>query len=98
MDLFLKWALLVLVAVTSVVSAVWSWKSRRATDPRLRGLYAARMNIWMGPMLIFIALLYMLLFRSSTLKVIIGAVLILMGLFNLYAGIRNHAVYSRQNG
>jgi len=94
----LQWSLLILVAVTSSVAAVWSWKSRRATDARLRGLYAARMNICMGPMLIFIALLYMLMFSGSTLKVIIGALLILMGLFNLYAGIRNHAVYSRQNG
>jgi len=94
--LVLQWALLALVAVLSALPVRYSFKSRRAGDPRLRGLYGARMNISMGSMVIGIACLYMLLFSGSTLKVIVGAVLILLGLFNIFAGLRNHAVYSRK--
>ncbi|HEY8529185.1 MAG TPA: YtpI family protein [Paenibacillaceae bacterium] len=96
MILVLQWALLALVAVLSALTVRYSFKSRRAGDPRLRGLYGARMNISMGSMVIGIACLYMLLFSGSTLKVIVGAVLILLGLFNIFAGLRNHAVYSRK--
>ena len=96
MILVLQWALLALVAVLSALTVRYSFKSRRAGDPRLRGLYGARMNISMGSMVIGIACLYMLLFSGSTLKVIVGAVLILLGLFNIFAGLRNYAVYSRK--
>lgn len=94
----LQWTLLALVAVLSAVTVRYSFRARRAVDPRLRALNAARMNISMGAMVIAIACLYMLLFSGSTLKVIVGAVLILLGLFNIFAGLRNHAVYSRKEG
>jgi len=51
------------------------------------------MNIAMGVMLILLALIQMLLFAGSTLRVIVGAVFLLLGLFNLFAGLRNHSVY-----
>jgi len=95
--LALEWALLALVVVLSVLSVYYVFKSRRAGEPGLRGLYGARSNISMGALVIAIACLYMLLFSGSTLKVIVVAVLILLGLFNIFAGLRNHAFYSRQD-
>jgi len=95
--LALKWALLALVAVLSVLSVFYVFKSRRSADQRLRELYFARSNISTGSMTIAIACLYALLFSDSTLKVIVVAVLILLGLFNIFAGLRNHAFYSRKN-
>lgn len=88
--------LVILVILSSISSVVFSIRSRRATDSRLHGLYVARMNISMGLMLIFIAFIQMFMFSGSTVRVIVGAVFLLLGLFNLFAGLRNHAVYSRR--
>jgi uncharacterized membrane protein len=59
------------------------------------GLYTAKMNICMGLMLLFIATIQILLFEGSTVRVIVGSIFLLIGLFNLFAGLRNHSVYSR---
>lgn len=93
---FLLYLLAALILLSSVSSVVFSVRSRRTLDARLRGLYAARMNISMGLMLIFIALIQMFLFSGSTTRVIVGAVFLLLGLFNLFAGARNHAIFSRR--
>ena len=90
----LHWLLIILICLTSVLSVVFSFKARRSSAIRLRGIYGARLNICMGIMLVLIALFFMLLFSGSTVKVIIGALFIVMGLFNLFAGLRNHGVYS----
>jgi uncharacterized membrane protein HdeD (DUF308 family) len=89
----LHWLLTIAIIVSSIVSVVYSFKSRRSTDPFVRGLNAARMNISMGAMLIMIALFQMLAFSGSTLKVVIGAVLLVLGVFNIFAGLRNHSTY-----
>ncbi|WP_274652254.1 YtpI family protein [Paenibacillus humicola] len=89
----LHWVLLILICLLSVGSVYFSFKSRRLSDARLRGLNAARMNICMGFMLVLIALFFMLAYSGSTLKVIVGALFIVLGLFNLFAGLRNHSVY-----
>jgi len=94
---FLLYLLAALVILTSVSSVVFSVRTRRATDARLRGLYAARMNMSMGLALIFIALIQMFMFSGSTIRVVVGAVFLLLGLFNLFAGARNHTFYNRRN-
>jgi hypothetical protein len=91
----LQWVFAALIIVTSVLSALNSYRSRRAADGRMRGLYASRMNISMGLMLVFIAIIQMFLFSGSTLRVIVGALFMVIGLFNLFAGMRNHSHYSR---
>lgn len=93
---FLTYLLAALIVLSSISSAVFSIRYRRATDARLRGLFAARMNISMGLMLIFIALIQMFLFSGSTMRVIVGAVFLLLGLFNLFSGIRNHAFFKQR--
>lgn len=87
----LQWIFGAIVALTAVLSLVFSFRSRRSADPLIRGLNTSRMNICIGLMLIFLALIQMVLFSGSTLRVIVGAVFLLMGLFNLFAGLRNHA-------
>lgn len=94
MDIIL-WTLGVLIVLFSFLTVFFSFRARRSPDGRLRGLYAARMNISMGIMLILIAMIQMFMFSGSTLRVIVGAVFMLLGLFNLFAGLRNHAHFSR---
>jgi uncharacterized membrane protein HdeD (DUF308 family) len=91
----LQWVFGTFIIVTSVLSALYSFRARRATDRRLRGLYSSRMNMSMGFMLIFISLIQMFLFSGSTLRVVIGALFLIIGLFNLFAGMRNHSHYMR---
>lgn len=86
--------LLSIGVIASLAATVYySLKHRRSADPKTRGLLAARMNIVMGIMLILLALIQMLLFTGSTVRVIVGAVFLLLGLFNLFAGLRNHSIY-----
>ncbi|WP_372632081.1 YtpI family protein [Cohnella sp.] len=91
----LQWLFGILVVVTVLFSALYSVRSRRTRDGRLRGLYASRMNISMGLMLIFIAIIQMFMFPGSSVRVVVGAVFLLLGLFNLFAGLRNHSHFSR---
>lgn len=91
----LQWLFGILVVVSVFFSALYSFRSRRASDGRLRGLYASRMNISMGLMLIFIALIQMFMFPGSSIRVVVGAAFLLLGLFNLFAGLRNHSHFTR---
>ncbi|THF73310.1 YtpI family protein [Cohnella fermenti] len=95
MESALQWVLGVLVIVSSVLSVFFSYRSRRSSDTILRGLYGARMNICLGLTLILLALIQMLLFSGSTLRVIIGAIFLVLGLFNLFAGMRNHSYFTK---
>lgn len=90
------YVLLALVLVSLVLSVYFSIRYRRSKEPLLRGLYAARMNIAMGTMLMSIALIQFLLFEPSFLRGAIGAVFLILGLFNVYAGSRNHTAYSKR--
>lgn len=91
----LQWIFGIVIILSSLSSVVFSFRSRRSRDVRLRGLYAARMNISMGIMLIFIALFQMVIFSGSSIRVVVGSVFLLLGLFNLFAGARNHGHFRR---
>jgi hypothetical protein len=95
MSLWLNWFLLAVVLLTLIFSLYFSIRYRLQKEPRMRGLYAARMNISMGIMLVALALIQMLLFEENRVRAIIAALFILLGLFNLFAGIRNHTAYNR---
>ncbi|EOS55805.1 MULTISPECIES: YtpI family protein [Paenibacillus] len=88
--------LYVILIISCVGSVFFSFKSRRSLDPKTRGMAAAKMNICMGLMLIVLALIQMFLFSGSTLRVVIGAVFMVLGAFNIFAGIRNHGLYARR--
>ncbi|WP_334073948.1 MULTISPECIES: YtpI family protein [Paenibacillus] len=83
--------------VSSVCSIFFSIKSRRSLDARTRGIAQAKSNISMGTMLIVLALIQMLIFSGSTVRVVVGALFMVLGAFNIFAGIRNHGFFSRQN-
>ncbi|MWC27003.1 YtpI family protein [Paenibacillus sp. MMS18-CY102] len=93
----LQWILFAGIILTSVLSVINSFKSRRAKSVAERGLHGARTNIYMGIMLMLIALIQMLMYSGSTLRVIVGAVFLVMGLFNLFAGLRNRSAYQAMN-
>jgi len=90
--------LFALIVVALAVSGYFSIRYRRSRDPRMRGLQAARMNIAMGIMLLLIAVTQLFFFTDSSLRRVFGTVCVLLGLFNLFAGIRNHGLFLRQGG
>lgn len=83
----------VLVAILLAFSFYYSYKTRRQTDPILRGLLQAKQNMAMGMMLAVLSVYPLYLMPGSTIRVLVGALFLILGLFNLFAGIRNHAVY-----
>jgi Ca2+/Na+ antiporter len=58
-----------------------------------RGLSAAKMNISMGFMLLFMALLQIFMFEANTTRTILGTLFLLMGLYNFFSGVRSHLHY-----
>ncbi|TVY07421.1 YtpI family protein [Paenibacillus cremeus] len=84
-----------LIVVTLFITVFYSFRYRRERDPKLRGLYASRMNMAMGIMLVIIAITQLFFFTDSVTRRIFGTICLLLGLFNLFAGIRNHSHFSR---
>ncbi len=93
----LMYVLYAVLIVSSICSIVFSVKSRRSLDPRTRGLAQAKMNISMGSMLIVLALIQMFMFSGSLIRVVVGALFMVLGAFNIFAGIRNRGIISRRN-
>jgi ABC-type sugar transport system permease subunit len=87
--------LFLLIVFTVALSIGLSIRTRREKELGKRGLYNARLNISMGIMLICIAISQLFFFNDSNIRRVFGTVCLLLGLFNLFAGIRNHGVYSR---
>lgn len=87
--------LFILVLLSFFASIYFSITYRRQKDPTLRGLFMARMNISMGLLLIFLSIIQLFLFTPSNTRVALGLIFFLVGLFNLFSGIRNHGIYSR---
>lgn len=84
-----------LIVVAVALSVGLSIRTRREKDPTRRGIMGARLNISMGIVLVGIAVSQLFFFSDSNIRRVFGTVCVLLGLFNLFAGIRNHGVYSR---
>lgn len=91
----LQLILFILIALTVAVSIAYSIRFRREKEPIKKGMYNARLNISMGIMLIAIAISQLFFFNDSNIRRVFGTVCLLLGLFNLFAGIRNHGAYQR---
>lgn len=87
--------LFVVIVLMLVLSVFYSFRYRREQDAVKRGLYASRMNICMGLMLAVIAVTQLFFFTDSAFRRIFGTVCLLIGLFNLFAGIRNYSHFQR---
>jgi hypothetical protein len=70
---------------------------RRAKDPVKRGILQARNNISMGVMLILFAVAQNFYFTDSTFRRIFATICLLIGVFNLFAGIRNYISWKRNS-
>ncbi|KWX71185.1 YtpI family protein [Paenibacillus jilunlii] len=95
MILFIKYVLFILVMVCLIGAAVYSYTSRRAQNPLEKGAKRSIMNILLGAMLVSLSLICMFVFRGSTVNVIIEAVFLLIGAFNIFSGLRSYGFYSR---
>jgi ABC-type spermidine/putrescine transport system permease subunit II len=84
-----------LIFVPLILSVYYSFKSRRSQDPKLRGIYSARMNMAMGAMLIVIAVSQLFFFTDSNMRRVFGTICLLLGLFNLFAGLRNYSAFNK---
>ncbi|OBR62953.1 hypothetical protein A7K91_09555 [Paenibacillus oryzae] len=93
MDYIISWVFSPLILISLGFSAFYSLKTRRSKEPGIRGLYQARTNIAMGAMLLSIAAVQLFLSGESTLRIVIGALFGVIGLFNVFAGLRNHSFY-----
>jgi cell division protein FtsW (lipid II flippase) len=87
--------LFILICLFLGFTVFYSFRSRREQDPAKRGLYTARMNICMGFMLVLIAITQIFFFSESSFRRIFGTVLVLIGVFNVFVGIRNHGHFDR---
>lgn len=92
------YAFYVYIIITLGLSIYYSYASRKEKEPAAKGVKTARMNICMGLMLAGIALNQWLGYDYSTSRLIVGVVFLLLGLFNLFAGLRNHKFYSSRKG
>jgi hypothetical protein len=86
-------ALYVGVVIASVFSVVFSIASRRASNPKSRGMHTARMNVSMGLLLVLLAFVQFILFEPDTIRIVLGSLFLLLGLFNGFAGIRNYGIF-----
>ncbi len=92
----IKYILFILLVVTCITSAYYSIRSHRSSDPTDRGLYGAITNILMGIMLMMMSLVFMFIFRGSTLSIVVEALFLVLGAFNIFAGLRNRKYYVYQ--
>lgn len=92
----IEYVLYAVLIIACVCSVYFSFRSRRSLDPAVRGMNAAKNNVSMGVMLIVLAIIQMFMFTGSSLRVVIGALFMVLGAFNIFAGLRNISFYTRR--
>ncbi|MBP1993267.1 YtpI family protein [Paenibacillus eucommiae] len=83
------------IVIALACSFYFSFRSRKEKNPNKRGLYLSKMNIFLGIMLLLIAITQLFFFTDSNLRRIFGIVCFLLGFFNLFSGIRSNGIYRR---
>lgn len=88
------------ILASALYALIFSFKSKRLSDPNAKGLMAAKMNIAMGIMLTLLSFVQLFLFEKagegSTIRVLVGAAFLLLGLYNIFAGVRNNKLFKMQ--
>lgn len=92
----IRYALFAVLVISCIAAALYSIRARRKPDPIDRGIFLAATNISMGVMLLALAFIAMLMFSGSTPAVIVEAAFMVLGAFNIFAGLRSKSFYSRQ--
>lgn len=85
----LRWILFFVIVLTAGLAIRFSLRAKKASDPRERGLLAGKVNVNMGVMLVSMSIIQMFYFQGSIIRVLIGALFLLLGLFNFFAGYKN---------
>ncbi|WP_418041201.1 YtpI family protein [Paenibacillus xylanilyticus] len=91
----LKYVLIAIFALAMVCSALNSIRSYRAANAADAGLYRSWTNIWMGGMLIVLSIILMFVFTGSSLSIVVEALFLIIGAYNLFAGLRNRSYFAR---
>ncbi|MEB3100544.1 YtpI family protein [Ferviditalea candida] len=94
MDL-LRNILYLVIGISLGFSIYYSFKHRRESDPVRRSLSASKMNISLGTMLVSLSVFQFFWFTPSNTRIIIGLLFFLLGLFNLFSGLRSHTYFSK---
>ncbi|NBI28273.1 YtpI family protein [Chengkuizengella marina] len=87
---FLNYLPYIIVLVSAWLSFYFSMKARRTKDAKQQGLMRSRMNMSIGVTLLTISCIQLFLFEFTWPRIIVGIVFLLLGLANIYGGIRNH--------
>ncbi|MBY0218334.1 YtpI family protein [Paenibacillus illinoisensis] len=91
----LKYVLIAIFALAMVCSALNSIRSYRAANAADAGFYRSWTNIWMGGMLIVLSIILMFVFTGSSLSIVVEALFLIIGAYNLFAGLRNRSYFAR---
>jgi drug/metabolite transporter (DMT)-like permease len=92
----LSFFLTVAILLSLIFTVFYSYRSRTQKDTYKRVVFAAKMNISMGFMLVSMAMLQIFLFEANTMRTILGIVFLLLGLFNFFSGVRSYMHYNAQ--
>lgn len=76
-----------------LASIYYSYKRRRANSAKAMGVASSKMNVCMGSMLIALGIIPLFINVQSWVHFTVGIVFTLLGLFNLFAGLRNLSLY-----
>jgi hypothetical protein len=84
-----------LLLIELAVTVYYSIRGRRSRDILQRAIFFARMNIMIG--VLFLTMSFAQLFTTSYNQwlIMFAIVVMIIGLFNLFVGIRNHGIYTR---
>lgn len=93
--MWIQYVMLALVLAATCVTVYHSYQTRRAPGRKAKGLSSSRTNISMGVMLILAAVALLFMFSDSGTRRTVASVFAIIGVFNLYAGLRNYGTYSR---
>ncbi len=92
----MSWLVFTLLIVQLLLTVYFSFRARRAKDMTVRMIHFARMNIMIGVTFLTLSLAQLFLSPYSWWRVAFAIVVMLIGLYNLYVGIRNHGFYVRK--
>ncbi len=92
----MSWIVFSLLIVQLLLTVYFSVRARTTLEPLRRGIFFARMNIMIGVTFLTLSLAQLFLSPYSWWRVSFAILVMLIGLYNLYVGIRNHGFYTRK--
>ncbi len=88
-------AIYILMIIQLGLTTYFSLRARRHSDPLKRGINFARMNIMIGVLFMTLSLAQLFTAPFRNLFVAFAIFVLLIGLYNLFVGIRNHITFSQ---